>query len=153
MCAKGQTRTHALQQRDLYSITSSARVSKLDGSSRPSSLAALALRTNSIFVICCTGNSAARSPCNATSIGSDKPIALAEIWPVAGKPASRHVLAKRVDRGHAILRGQRDNRGSIVVENGVPRHIKRAAVVPGHRFERTGEILAAVRDLGDGSNS
>src|SRR5215472_12679678 len=50
MSAKGQKRTHALQQFCGYSITSSAATRKLCGTSRPSALAVLRLITKSNLV-------------------------------------------------------------------------------------------------------
>jgi hypothetical protein len=55
-------RTHALQQLAVYSITSSARASSVDGIVMPNVLAAFKLITRSILVICCTGRSAGFSP-------------------------------------------------------------------------------------------
>src|SRR5262245_8085523 len=56
----------AAEQRDelapLHSITSSARASTVDGTSRPSVLAVLRLMINSYFVGACTGRSAGFSP-------------------------------------------------------------------------------------------
>ena len=54
----GQELTHALQQTDCYSITSSARESSVGGTVRPSALAVLRLITVSYFVGACTGRSA-----------------------------------------------------------------------------------------------
>src|SRR5262249_39977187 len=59
-------RRGAAEQRDelatLHSITSSARTSNDDGTSRPSALAVLRLRTVSYLVGACTGRSAALAP-------------------------------------------------------------------------------------------
>src|SRR5262249_46787115 len=56
----------AAEQRDeratLHSITSSARARNDSGIVSPSALAVLRLMTNSTFVTCCTGRSAAFSP-------------------------------------------------------------------------------------------
>src|SRR5262249_31870354 len=49
-------------QQHLYSITSSARASSVDGTSRPSAFAVLRLITNSYLVGACTGRSAGFSP-------------------------------------------------------------------------------------------
>ncbi len=46
----------------LYSITSSARASRVGGTSRPSALAVLRLITSSNLVGACTGRSAGFSP-------------------------------------------------------------------------------------------
>src|SRR5262249_31508242 len=46
----------------VHSITSSARASSFAGTSKPSVLAVLRLRINSIFVVCVTGRSAGFSP-------------------------------------------------------------------------------------------
>src|SRR5262249_18239887 len=46
----------------LHSITSSARASKLGGTSRPKALAVFRLTTNSNLVPCCTGRSAGFAP-------------------------------------------------------------------------------------------
>src|SRR5262249_49285425 len=62
MSALGQKRTHAAQQKDRYSITSSARPSRDNGISNPSSLAVFRLMTSSTFVACWTGKSAGFSP-------------------------------------------------------------------------------------------
>src|SRR5262245_44872969 len=50
MSALGQKRTHAPQQKDGYSITSSARASSVGGTVRPSCFAVLRLITSSYFV-------------------------------------------------------------------------------------------------------
>jgi hypothetical protein len=55
-------RTHALQPTDCYSITWSARISRVGGIPMPSALAALRLIMSSIFVACCTGRAAGLSP-------------------------------------------------------------------------------------------
>jgi hypothetical protein len=55
MSALCQKQTHAMQQTASYSITSSARPSSVDGTTCPSSFAALRLMTNSNFVGCSTG--------------------------------------------------------------------------------------------------
>src|SRR5262245_46046412 len=52
MSALGQKRTHAVQQKDRYSITSSARESKLGDTSRPSARAVGRLMTRSNLVGC-----------------------------------------------------------------------------------------------------
>ena len=52
---------HRNKQR-LYSITSSARASRMAGSSRPSALAVLRLMTNSNFDACSIGSSAGVAP-------------------------------------------------------------------------------------------
>jgi transposase len=54
--------TYAVQQIALYSITSSARASRVAGTSRPSVLAVLRLMNSSTFVTCWTGRSAGFSP-------------------------------------------------------------------------------------------
>jgi hypothetical protein len=51
-----------MQQKSLYSMTSSARASTVAGSSRPSSLAVFRLITSSYFTGACTGKSAGFSP-------------------------------------------------------------------------------------------
>jgi transposase len=55
-------RTHAMQQKELYSITSSARASNEGGTLRPRALAALRLITSPYLVGACTGRSAGFSP-------------------------------------------------------------------------------------------
>src|SRR5262245_64427075 len=62
MSALGQKRTHATQQTNLYSITSSARAGTDGGMVRPMALAVLRLITNSYLVGDCTGRSAGFSP-------------------------------------------------------------------------------------------
>src|SRR6266850_6021893 len=57
-----------------YSITSSARTSKLAGTSRPSALAVLRLRTSSNLVGCCTGRSSGFSPCRIRSRCAASPV-------------------------------------------------------------------------------
>src|SRR5438105_14304638 len=54
--------TLARSKQRLYSITSSARASKVGGTVRPSALAVLRLITSSYLVGACTGRSAAFSP-------------------------------------------------------------------------------------------
>src|SRR5262245_26628101 len=58
--------SRAAEQRDevaaIHSITSSARATRVAGTSRPSALAALRLSTNSNLVGCCTGRSAGLAP-------------------------------------------------------------------------------------------
>ena len=51
-----------MHQKAGYSITSSARASKVGGTSRPSALAVLRLTINSYLVGACTGRSAGFSP-------------------------------------------------------------------------------------------
>jgi hypothetical protein len=51
-----------MQQKTLYSITSSARPSTIAGTSRPSALAVLRLSANTYLVGACTGRSAGFSP-------------------------------------------------------------------------------------------
>ena len=60
--AMGQFQTHALRQRQPYSITLSARPSSGSGMVRPSALAVLRLMTNSTLVDRCTGRSAGLAP-------------------------------------------------------------------------------------------
>ena len=60
--AECQKATYAAQQIALYSITSSARASRLSGTVRPSAFAVLRLMTNSYLVGACTGRSAGFSP-------------------------------------------------------------------------------------------
>src|SRR5262245_4094694 len=55
-------REQSQQSVPLYSITSSARASRVIGKVRPSALAVLRLITRSALVDCCTGRSAAFSP-------------------------------------------------------------------------------------------
>src|SRR5262245_35663470 len=59
-------RRRTAQQRyelaSFHSITSSARATRVAGTSRPSALAAFRLSTNSNLVGCCTGRSAGFSP-------------------------------------------------------------------------------------------
>jgi len=62
MSALCQKRTHAVQQKALYSSTSSASASSFAGTSRPSVLAVLRLMMSSSFVVCMTGRSAGFSP-------------------------------------------------------------------------------------------
>src|SRR5712671_2396476 len=57
-----QQETHAPQQFNSYSTTSSARASSDGGTSRPSALAVLRLITSSYLVGVCTGRSAGFSP-------------------------------------------------------------------------------------------
>src|SRR6476660_1288935 len=57
MSEECQQRTHASQQCHLYSRTSSARASSVDGTSIPSALAVFILMTNSKRVSCSTGRS------------------------------------------------------------------------------------------------
>src|SRR5262245_41308582 len=57
-----QKATYAPQQKRPYSITSSARVSRLGGTVRPSVLAVLRLITSSNFVCRMTGGSAGLAP-------------------------------------------------------------------------------------------
>src|ERR1700730_18687219 len=59
---KCQLLTHAPQQRSDHSITSSARVSSVGGTSRPSASAVLRLMNSSIFVDCWKGQLAGLSP-------------------------------------------------------------------------------------------
>jgi hypothetical protein len=59
MCHKP---TYAVQQRKLYSITSSARASSVGGTSRPSAFATIRLTTRSNLVGCSTGRSAGFAP-------------------------------------------------------------------------------------------
>jgi hypothetical protein len=60
--ALGHKRTHAAQQTNIYSNTSSARPISVLGTLRPSALAVLRLMTSSTFVDCTTGKSAGLSP-------------------------------------------------------------------------------------------
>src|SRR5262249_14215689 len=60
--ALGQKRTHATQQKDCYSITSSALASSDAGTVRPSILVILVLMTKSNLVDCTTGRSAGLAP-------------------------------------------------------------------------------------------
>src|SRR5262249_21914909 len=60
-------RTHAAQQQGVYSITSSARASKVGGTVMPSALAVLRLITSSYLVGCCTGRSAGLAPLSILS--------------------------------------------------------------------------------------
>jgi hypothetical protein len=60
--AKGHLQTHAPQQSEPYSMTSSARASMAAEISTPSSLAALRLRTNRNLVACSTGMSPGFAP-------------------------------------------------------------------------------------------
>jgi hypothetical protein len=60
--ALGQKRTHAAQQKDRYSMTSSAAISKPGGTVKPSAFAVLRLTTVSYFVGVCTGRSAGFAP-------------------------------------------------------------------------------------------
>src|SRR5215472_10233061 len=62
MSALCQKRTYAAQQILAYSITLSARVSKVAGTSMPSDLAVCRLMTNSNLVDCATGKSAGLAP-------------------------------------------------------------------------------------------
>src|SRR6202022_2221585 len=55
-------RTHAVQQRVAYSITSSAATSRPGGTVRPSAFAVLRLTAVSNLVAACTGRSAGLSP-------------------------------------------------------------------------------------------
>jgi hypothetical protein len=57
-----QLRTHAVQQGASHSITSSASVSSIGGTVRPSVFAVLRLITKSNFIGCCTGRSAGFVP-------------------------------------------------------------------------------------------
>src|SRR5262249_43050268 len=61
-----QRRCRAAEQRDeraaVHSITSSARATRVAGTSRPSALAVFRLSTNSNLVGCCTGRSAGLAP-------------------------------------------------------------------------------------------
>ena len=57
-----QKRTNAPQQKSHHSIMSSARVSSVAGSSRPSDWAVVRLTNSSIFVDCSTGKLASFSP-------------------------------------------------------------------------------------------
>ena len=57
-----QTRTHAPQPTESYSITSSARASSVGGTVKPSALAVLRLIASSYLVGACTGRSAGFSP-------------------------------------------------------------------------------------------
>src|SRR5262249_59733055 len=50
-----------------HSMTSSARATRVAGTSRPSALAALRLSTNSNLVGCCTGRSAGLAVCLSVS--------------------------------------------------------------------------------------
>jgi hypothetical protein len=58
----GHKETHALQQRALYSIISSAVASSVDGMATPRALAVFKLITSSNLVGACTGSSAGFSP-------------------------------------------------------------------------------------------
>src|SRR5262249_106019 len=60
--AQCQSRPNAPQQKNLYSITSSASAGKLWGIVRPSAFAVLRLITSSYLVGACTGRSAGFSP-------------------------------------------------------------------------------------------
>src|SRR6516164_6716088 len=60
--ATGQQRTHAMQQNNAHSITSSARASTDGGIVRPRAFAVLRLTTSSYLVGACTGISAGFSP-------------------------------------------------------------------------------------------
>ena len=62
LVSAGRSLTHAPQQKEHYSITSSARPSNGSGTVRPSALAVFILRISSTFVACCTGRSAGFSP-------------------------------------------------------------------------------------------
>jgi|SRR5262245_40416278 len=62
MSALGQKRTSAPQQRERYSITSSAAVSRVVGTVSPSAFAVLRLIVSSNLVGACTGSSAGFAP-------------------------------------------------------------------------------------------
>ena len=62
MSALCQKRTHAPQQIEPYSITSSAIESKFSGTSMPSARAVCRLMANSNLVVCSTGRSAGLAP-------------------------------------------------------------------------------------------
>jgi hypothetical protein len=57
-----QFRTHAPQQAIPYSITSSARASNVEGTSKPSAIAVIRLTTSSNLIGCSTGRSAGFVP-------------------------------------------------------------------------------------------
>src|SRR5262249_36296522 len=60
--------TQGAQQKDRYSITSSARASTVGGIARPSAFAALRLMTNRYLEACSTGRSAGLAPLRILSI-------------------------------------------------------------------------------------
>src|SRR5262245_11310926 len=65
--AQCQEATYAPQQTSVYSITSSARASRVGGTSRPRALAVLRFITISYLVGACTGKSAGMLPCKMRS--------------------------------------------------------------------------------------
>src|SRR6516162_700820 len=91
-----------------HSITSSARASKVGGTSRPSAFAVVRLRTNSNFVDCTTGRSAGITSENPAGIDADLMIRIRDAGSVAHQAAGHGGLPKLVDRGHRMARCQGD---------------------------------------------
>ena len=90
-----------MNSRRLHSITSSARASRVGGTSRPSALAVLRLMTNSNLVDCMTGRSAGFSPLRMrTDVDADLAIHSVSAGAVAHQAAGcRHIHARCRPRG------------------------------------------------------
>src|SRR5215204_3248692 len=90
-----------------HSITSSARASRVGGTSRPSALAVLRLRISSTFVDCTTGRSAGFSPLRIRpGVDADLTVGVRKAASVANQAAGCGELAKLVDRGHRMAERQ-----------------------------------------------
>src|SRR5262245_20182607 len=89
MSALGQKRTHAAQQKDRYSISSSARASSSRGTVIPSALAVLRLIASSYLIAACTGRSAGFSTLkNTINVAGSLPVLVDKIRPIRDQTAS-----------------------------------------------------------------
>src|SRR5665213_893881 len=95
-----QRRRHAPQPRYLYSITLSARASKVGAIVRPSALAVLRLMTSSNWVGCSIGGA---------------PELIKTIRPIRHQPASFNLLTCTVQRGQTFGESHRIKADSIAV--------------------------------------
>jgi hypothetical protein len=99
------SRVHMSRHPPSHSITTSARASRVGGTSRPRALAVCRLMTNSNLVDCKTGRSAGLAPLKIlTGVGADPTIHIRTIGRVGHQPAGFDSLARGIGRGNPIAR-------------------------------------------------
>ena len=93
-----------------HSITSSARASRIGGTSMPSAFAVLRLMTSSYLVGACTGRSAGFSPLRMrVYVAGRSPVLVDKIGPIGDQAASSDVVALGVNRWQLVPGRERDD--------------------------------------------
>src|SRR5262245_5378206 len=109
MSALGQKRTHAAQQKDRYSITSSARARTVGGIVRPSALASFKIDHQLVFIRRLHWQISWLLTLEDAVDVSGRPAELCKnIIPIRGQPAVDGKDAPVVDRGQSVPRRKRN---------------------------------------------